>query len=515
MKKLLFLIFVSLLLVGTATANTVWDPANNGIFPPDVGAWGDDPNNWSNGTPGPAAPADTKAVFNVTGAAECQVTDAQTCVDLVQGDNGPGGVLRIVEGGDLVTTGGWMAVGYNSTAQLIVEEGGSYNHGGHFWWGMHTGGDGIVEINGGTVYNTGSFGLGEWFGPVGDHGQCKVYINDGELNIHHWSGAIDSDHPVFWNDSLIDIRHGKMIIRNDSEAAAQEYIAAGKITAFGLVGAATAVFADGVTTITAIGATDRVPEDGAWVEYGDVDLTWTNIESRSYADPNFAGTDTYVDVWFGTDPNKLGSNYYKILSKAPNVTSYTVSTVPGTYYWQVDSYYYDNPVADDTLIEGKVFSFTATDDSPPSSIVIETPDTLTWAGEPVTLTATVTDDLTSVPYVVWSVDPAIDPNIAFTNEIFVYPTATVTVTGDSELPNITVTATAGDSMNGDSVTDTMILDIAADACQAARGNFLRRDLLYIADTNADCIIDLADLIAEFASAWLYDYALNAPIVITQ
>jgi hypothetical protein len=120
-----------LFMASAASAATVWNPAANGIVPPATGDWGVAAN-WTNDVPGVV---DNKAVFNVDGAAECVVTDAQSVGDLVQADGGPGGVIRVVDGGILTTTGGWMAVGYNNTAKLIVERGGVCNFGSHLWWG--------------------------------------------------------------------------------------------------------------------------------------------------------------------------------------------------------------------------------------------------------------------------------------------------------------------------------------------------------------------------------------------
>ena len=59
----------------------------------------------------------------------------------------------------------------------------------------------------------------------------------------------------------------------------------------------------------------------------------------------------------------------------------------------------------------------------------------------------------------------------------------------------------------------MILDVAMNACHAARGGFPRLDLVYAADSNADCIVDLADFAAEIAAVWLDNYALTAPLPI--
>ena len=98
------------------------------------------------------------------------------------------------------------------------------------------------------------------------------------------------------------------------------------------------------------------PEIGATVPAGDVDLSWTNM------DPN-VGPDVYVDVWFGTDPNKLSpSEYSKVpgVSGFANTNSVTVSApVAGTYYWQVDSYLEGTPTGNP--IEGNVFRFYVTD----------------------------------------------------------------------------------------------------------------------------------------------------------
>ena len=99
------------------------------------------------------------------------------------------------------------------------------------------------------------------------------------------------------------------------------------------------------------------PEDGATVPAGLVELSWTNL------DPNDPGDSVYVDIWFGTDPNKLGSNYTKVVTASvdgENATSKTVSAlVADTYYWQVDSYLEGAPTGDP--IEGNVFKFYVTD----------------------------------------------------------------------------------------------------------------------------------------------------------
>ncbi len=228
-------------------ANTVWNPAGNSIYSPDVGNWSDAAN-WQSGLPGfgpnhdPNDGLDPKAVFNVFNAVECQVTDSQSCLDLVMGEYGPGGVLRIVGGGTLTAEGGWMSIGYNDTATLIVEEGGVCNFAGHLWWGMGDGADAIIEINGGTITGGRDFGLG-WHdnAPSSGVATAKVYVNAGEFNIHHWvkpaaAPVTAADWGSIQEGSFIDIELGYVTIIGDQTDAVSGYVAAGRITAYGGIG---------------------------------------------------------------------------------------------------------------------------------------------------------------------------------------------------------------------------------------------------------------------------------------
>ena len=87
------------------------------------------------------------------------------------------------------------------------------------------------------------------------------------------------------------------------------------------------------------------PDDGATVPAGDVELSWTNLS------PN-TGSDVYVDVWFGTDPESLA----QVIDAGLNTTSVTVSApVADTYYWQINSYLDGSPTGDP--VEGTLFRF--------------------------------------------------------------------------------------------------------------------------------------------------------------
>ncbi|UCG59746.1 MAG: PEP-CTERM sorting domain-containing protein [Phycisphaerales bacterium] len=239
MKKTSVVSVVAVLLMATVTtAATVWNPAANGIVPPATGNWADAAN-WTNDVPGVA---DGKAVFNVPDAADCVVTDAQAFNQFVQGDNGPGGVIRVMDGGSLTTGAVWSAVGYNNTAHMIVETGGSVAFGEHMWIGLAPGSAGTLDINGGTVSVASMVGLG-WDGGTG-----YVNVNDGGLlalsNIHgDGSSSIKGD-------SLLGINGtGAITLPNDFVGVIETYAGAGLIAGDGIPGNVQASFADGVTTV--------------------------------------------------------------------------------------------------------------------------------------------------------------------------------------------------------------------------------------------------------------------------
>lgn len=92
------------------------------------------------------------------------------------------------------------------------------------------------------------------------------------------------------------------------------------------------------------------PADGVTVAGGDVTLAWTNHT------PN-VGSDVFVDVWFGTDPE---SDFSRLVTGGVNSSSTTVSApVADAYYWRVDSYLEGNPSG--TPVESRMFAFYVTD----------------------------------------------------------------------------------------------------------------------------------------------------------
>ena len=91
------------------------------------------------------------------------------------------------------------------------------------------------------------------------------------------------------------------------------------------------------------------PDIGATVPSGNVNLGWVNL-------PPTTGTDVWVDVWFGTNPNAMT----KVVDQGLNITSFTASApVAGNYYWRLDSYLAGAPTGSPTT--GQVFNFIVTD----------------------------------------------------------------------------------------------------------------------------------------------------------
>ena len=207
------------------TSTITWNPAANGIYPPSAGSWSN-ALNWSPGYAG-RPDGNFKCQFDYNGAAECSVIGEHIFDQLVMNVNGSGSVVRILDGGSISTTGGWAGIGYNHrTNHMIVETGGQASFDDHLWIGLFSPGIGILDIDGGTVNVSGQLGLG-W-----DSGTGYVNItNGGILNLNTLDGS-----RAIRGDSVLDIETGKMIINGDRTSIICDYVANGKITAYGGTG---------------------------------------------------------------------------------------------------------------------------------------------------------------------------------------------------------------------------------------------------------------------------------------
>ncbi|MCF7954909.1 MAG: hypothetical protein K9M75_03810, partial [Phycisphaerae bacterium] len=178
------------------------------------------------------------------------------------------------------------------------------------------------------------------------------------------------------------------------------------------------------------------PKDGEAVASDEITFEWNNF------DPNGA-TETYVDVWFGTDPNKVtgpGAGTYTKVVNGESISSFALTPDgAGVYYWQVDSYLNGKPTTaggtvdystgDPCMIEGSVHMFT--NDGPIVSVDLG-PVMVTWSGEPVDLIADIDDDGGSALTYAWTTgslpagvtavfDPSADvaaPSVTFTKAAY-------------------------------------------------------------------------------------------------
>lgn len=442
------------------------------------------PGNWVGGVvPGSA----DKARFNYGGAAGTLYTVAPTIDALQIGVDEPGG-LTIASGGQLtVDSGEWSAVGYNRSGTLTIEEGGSMVCDNYMAIGMFDDGPEhkMELILDGSLTVTDAFYLGLYFD--GNAGAITEIMATAVIN-----GTLDVEGMGVAINCQVDLRWGTIIINGDQTGNVASWIGDDRLVAFGGNGTIEADYDttnSGRTTIKAIHPMDPSPEMGEIVPAGNVDLIWTHL------DPNHPGATVTVDVWFGTDPNKLSLGYSQVLTGSSAQTVTVSAPTPGTYYWQVDSY-----TGAPEMVEGDVFSFDATNDSPPTVEAGISMDT--WVDQPVQLDATITDDGVSPIAILWTAD---DPTAVFSDDSIEDPTVTV----DNAAGQINLTLTVQDGLNPP-VSDIVQITVYDDACDAARRGD-GRDQLYPGDFNGDCIIDLTDFATEIAAKWLDDYALTEPI----
>lgn len=170
-----------------------------------------------------------KTVFNTPGGAECLVAiDSAKVKQLVIGDNQPfGGKLIIKDGGVLTTHDEtqWSTVGYNQSAEMIIEPGGVVNAGHRFHVGLvapvapatailEVGGTLNVLVNKLTVNDPGH---ADW--------TAEVYITTG--------GVINTPNFYIGDGGLVDVTGGTLKIGRNMKDDLTAYVTAGKLTAEG------------------------------------------------------------------------------------------------------------------------------------------------------------------------------------------------------------------------------------------------------------------------------------------
>jgi hypothetical protein len=445
------------------------------------------------------------------------------------------GTINITNNLDMDDAGGGTVNMYGGTInignQLEMDGiGGTVNmYGGTIDMGadldMDSGDDsGTLNMYGGTIIIGDDLEMGTDGGIVNMYDGTMIIKSSFKMNRANQGGTFNLiDGTIIVEDNLlmqgglIDISSGTLILPEDVVSTVEGFIANGWITAYGGNGGRLMVDYDittDQTTLTAIVVPSSIfPENGGtYSSPADVDLIWTNIDPNSPAEPVF------VDVWFGTDPNKLWpAAYSKTITAGENVDIWTeAGLTAGTYYWQVDSYLNGaDHINDANMIEGLLWSFNLADDTAPS-MVIDTPDMVTWSGQSVQLDATVVDDGMSDLTIVWAADAASLADTNLTIDIVPdvdpeNPDATVTITktvDTGDVVTVTMTVTVGDVANPTSDTASIEIDVYDNECNAARiGISLAAENPQ--DFNGDCLTNLKDL-AEVAIAWLVDYAITEP-----
>lgn len=246
---------------------TVWNPAAN---PSTTGQWNERTNWTGHVRPGPM----TQVNFNVVGALPCTVTDAAVASHLNMGENGPGGILIVTNGGSLTCgVGNPSVIGNSSNALMVVDNGASVTFGDQLQIGLNWGAEGMLVMNGGTVSVAGLFSLGTW----GGTGTAR--IQGGTLNLSQWDyfGSIQGT-------SVLDVTGTGTVVINGNQLASVEYfVSTGQIT--NSVG--TNVVVDynnirlGKTTIYPAGVY-IAPEQVVWnpaLNFPDLDGLW-NVSSN-------------------------------------------------------------------------------------------------------------------------------------------------------------------------------------------------------------------------------------------
>ena len=286
--------------------NAVWNPAAN---PSGTGHWNENAN-WTGGV----APAGvTKVTFNVVGATPCTVTNAALADYVVMGDDGPGGTLNIAAGGSL-TCGSVSAsaIGYNSNAVMVVENGGSANFGYQLWIGLDPGSDGTLIMNGGTVSVANMFGLG-WNG-----GKGTAQINGGTLTLAQWDDLLSIQ-----GTSVLDVSGtGVVVINGNHQQSVNDYVLSGQITNHAGPGMVVVDYNNiylGKTTIYPLGvyvAPQQVTWDPA-LNLGDTNGLW-NVSS------NWSG---------GVGPSNVTTVVFNVLDAIPSTVTNAASARVARMGW--------------------------------------------------------------------------------------------------------------------------------------------------------------------------------------
>lgn len=543
-KKMVFCVMV-LFAVGAVSlaVDAHWQPV---LDPNDPGAsayWMVD-QNWSTGI----APNGTdQTIWMATANSAVCVLESGNDIQINQLKLGEGSDQsnngHLIVKGIITTADNWSGVGaWGGQTGILEVDGGQFNtiNGGHMWCGNQ--GDGtLIMRNGGQINigvqtnptgNPNSTGAQLGLGWDGTTGVGRAFIYDGLLTVNNWNiSSINANTPSF-----IDIERGTLSIGgyhfspDDGSGTAVDVCARdGRIRGFGDANFDKKLNVDNAgnnnendiinnvlltwdgtrTIVTAVHPQQPAPSFDEVLVAGDIELGWNNW------DPNQPGDAVTVDVWIGTDPNKLGANYSEVdagrdvTNDGGRSTKVVNLMEPGIYYWQVDTT--NGP---GSFHEGDLFWFEVVNYKAPkltgAQSVITTLDLL-----PATISAAITTygtPLTSVEYTLLSDDlnfPA-GANAVLTEDVsdLQNPTATLTtdMAGTYKVKLVVEDGTT-------TIEKLIEVDVYADACQAKKDSPSGWVANYY-DRNGDCFVKIDDF-AVFAEAWLNDTTMKAQETLTK
>ena len=462
-----------------AQSSSTWMETKSGLW--------SDATNWSGET---LPSADIKAFFNGPGECIVDIEDAGAWqIDL------GGGPVKIVDGGNLTVTD-WFILGYNvgdvddNAGRIEVYDGGVLNSNVRMYVGFR--GEGYLTVyEGGTVnIHSQTFGVGQEPG-----GNGVVELEGGTLNL---LGSTGLHLDLATAEHSIDFLGGAMIVPDTTGNNNQINwaIENGVIKAYGGVGEVVVGPAEtsGMIEVRGVHPFQPLPTDDGISSSGSLELNWT------LPDPCVPGQAVSVDVYFTDDLQALTQftdpDAMRVVSNQ-SVTSVSVQTKPKTrYYWAIDSYI----GSDNDPVYGPIFSFVA-DNMPPK--VNAGADVVTWLADGVrvgNLDATVIDDGAISAYTVqWTV--VSEPN----EGMAVIETASAEDTGItlSALGEYVLQLEASDGEYSGS--DTVTINVYSDSCEAAQS--LPDYAPLVGDLNGDCKVDEADL-ALLEENWLNDNSLT-------
>jgi hypothetical protein len=252
------LLAVSMLAINSKaqTVTTVWNAVPQSL---PSASWGVGAN-WTGGT---VPTTNNNAIFNVVGAPPCiidsSVTGGAVCNRMNIGEDSTlsANTLIVTNGGTFLGANDYCALGYTDTGTMIVESGCSATFNVHLWVGLNAGATGNLILHGGTVNILGQIGLG-WGGGTG-----FVHADGGTLNLSNWIPGPGTSGVSINNSSIMDITTGTVNIAGNhtvtGDNSVPNYVAAGRITAYGGTGTVVDVFNGTQTVVTALPASGGPP----------------------------------------------------------------------------------------------------------------------------------------------------------------------------------------------------------------------------------------------------------------